>query len=334
MGWGVGNPEPSPGVYDFSSLEARIDLITSTGALPALVLCGAPDWMKGGAAGSTNWNRLEAAPSPEHYDDFANLAVAIARHFPQVRHFIVWNELKGFWTNKKDRWDYEAYTEFYNRVYDALKAYDPTLSVGGPYQTMDSLSQPDRTSRASKIRGAWGTLDQRPLDTIAYWLQHKHGADFIAVDATTGTQDKVVVATPVAATEKFSAIDAWLKMKTSLPIWWVESYTPAPSARAYATAQAAAFARMAKDGVAVALQWQPQAVGSVCYGCLYTDTSMPGGGQPTVSAGVFALLRDPLRSLNWTQAKLTVRGQLLVLRHPDGTSIVVNGRKNTVQVIK
>jgi hypothetical protein len=175
-------------------------------------------------------------------------------------------------------------------------------------------------------------LDQRPLDTVSYWLKHKHGADFIAVDATTGTQDKVVVATPVAATEKFSAIDAWLKTKTSLPIWWAESYTPAKTPKAYATAQAAAFARMAKDGVAVALQWQPQAIGGICYGCLYTDTRVPGGGQATPSGQVFELLRDTLRSNDWRGAKLTIKGQLLTLRHPSGAAIIVNGHKNTVRV--
>ena len=41
----------------------------------------------------------------------------------------MWNELKGFWNARLNRWDYEAYTAFYNTVYDALKAYDPTLHV-------------------------------------------------------------------------------------------------------------------------------------------------------------------------------------------------------------
>lgn len=47
MGWGAGNPEPSPGTYDFSDLDRRVAFIRSTGATPVITLCCAPDWMKG-----------------------------------------------------------------------------------------------------------------------------------------------------------------------------------------------------------------------------------------------------------------------------------------------
>src|SRR5277367_2660198 len=46
MGWGVDNPEPSPGHYDWKSLDSRMQFIASTGAVPVITLAGAPDWMK------------------------------------------------------------------------------------------------------------------------------------------------------------------------------------------------------------------------------------------------------------------------------------------------
>jgi hypothetical protein len=52
MGWGAGNPEPAPGQYDWGSLDARVDLIRRTDGTPVLTLCCAPDWMKGGRAGT------------------------------------------------------------------------------------------------------------------------------------------------------------------------------------------------------------------------------------------------------------------------------------------
>ncbi|OLT10047.1 hypothetical protein BJF78_29420 [Pseudonocardia sp. CNS-139] len=67
-----------------------------------MTLCCAPDWMKGGEPGETDWSRIEVAPDPAHYADFAALAVDVARRYPQVRHFVVWNELKGFFDATAD----------------------------------------------------------------------------------------------------------------------------------------------------------------------------------------------------------------------------------------
>ena len=32
------------------------------------------------------------------------------------------------------------------------------------------------------LMGPWGTVDQRQLDSIEYWLEHNIGADFVCVD--------------------------------------------------------------------------------------------------------------------------------------------------------
>src|SRR3954454_14740698 len=163
MGWGAGNPEPSPGVYDFSSLDRRIKLITGTGGEPVLTLCCAPDWMKGGKAGSTDWSLIEKAPSPEHIQDFARLAARAAQRYPQVRHFVVWNELKGFFDRSHNTWDAAAYTDLYNSVYTAVKRVRPDALVGGPYVFFDSWASASAGVHLSALSGPWGVLDQRPL---------------------------------------------------------------------------------------------------------------------------------------------------------------------------
>jgi hypothetical protein len=332
MGWGVNNPEPSPGVYDFASLDERVALMQSTGAIPVLVLAGAPDWMKGGAPGTTDWSNLEVAPTPAHHADFAALAVTIAKRYPQVHYFIVWNELKGFWDTTDNTWDYAAYTSFYNTVYDALKAYNPALNIGGPYVVMDSYSTVSIMSNPSGISGHWGTLDQRDLDVVSYWLGHADGAQFVVVDAPTGTRDAGLATDPVTATEKFTAVDTWLKARTNLPIWWAEYYAPGNAQEQDPTVQAAALVRMAADGVAAALMWQPQGAGSLCDGCLYTDTRTATGGVATTSGVTFAALRNQLASQTWMDRDLTTRGTTLVLTGSNGVKITVNGTTNDVSV--
>ena len=81
----------------------------------------------------------------------------------------------------------------------------------------------------SDISGPWGIIDQRPLDVITYWLQHKVGADFLAVDGGTSTRQNTLPTSLQEGAAKFSALDAWLKQQTDLPIWWAEFYPDLPS---------------------------------------------------------------------------------------------------------
>ena len=74
---------------------------------------------------------MEDAPLPEHFADFAALSAAGAKRYPCVRHFLVWNEFKGFFDDELKRWDAKGYTDLYNVVYDAVKAVDRANQVGG-----------------------------------------------------------------------------------------------------------------------------------------------------------------------------------------------------------
>jgi hypothetical protein len=287
MGWGAGNPEPTPGKYDFRDLDRRVKLMAATDAQPVITLCCAPDWMKGGAEGRTSWNKIEVAPLREHFDDFAALAATIAKRYPTVTHYMVWNEFKGFWDDVRNSWDAEAYTDLYNRVYDALKAVNPKIQVGGPYVPVDSHVS---SSNASNLKGPWGSIDRRPLESIEYWLKHKKGADFVVIDASSATNDKGLVPDEFTALQKFSTMTTWLRQKSGdLPVWWAEWYV-APDAidwdeQRRTAVQVVAMMEFARSGAATALYWNPQRrSGDDCPGCLWS----PGSGDELPMAGVLS----------------------------------------------
>jgi hypothetical protein len=286
MGWGAGNPEPSPGVYDFASLDSRIRFIERSGGIPAITLCCAPDWMKGGRPGRTDWNELTRAPLPAHDGDFAHLAAVIARRYPEVRYFLVWNEFKGFWSASDNAWDAAGYTDLYNAVYDAVKRADPKAQVGGPYLPMAAApgaTGPGSVARSdpTTLSGTWGAVDPRILAAFRYWLAHAHGGDFIAVD---GHADATGAVDPFAATEKFAAVTRWIRRQSDLPVWWAEWYVDESVTRWPADQQLAAYTaamiQLALGGSRAALYWNPTPGDASCAGCLWTDTTMSGGGRP------------------------------------------------------
>ncbi|MFJ9102915.1 xylan 1,4-beta-xylosidase [Streptomyces sp. NPDC102405] len=293
MGWGADNPEPVKGRYDFEDLDRRIDLIRASGSTPIVTLCCAPDWMKGGEAGvgNTDWSKaaLETAPDPAHFKDYAALAATVAKRYPDVRHFIVWNEFKGFWNDTKARWDYEGYTQLYNLVYKALKKVDPKIMVGGPYLVMDSVD-PRSEDASATLKGAWGAMDQRILDAFEYWNRNKAGADFVVVDGSSYTNDDELLPNEFAATDKFTAVSRWVRQQTgNLPLWWAEYYVEPADSRderegwsenRRAAVQAAGMIALAKGGTTSALYWNPEnEKGTDCAGCLWTPTSGSGGGR-------------------------------------------------------
>jgi hypothetical protein len=293
MGWGAGNPEPVEGRYDFEEMDRRIDFVRATGGTPVVTLCCAPDWMKGGksGAGDTDWSQssLETAPEPEHFQDFADLAATVARRYPDVRHFVVWNEFKGFWNDAEARWDYEGYTRLYNLVYKALKKVDKDLMVGGPYLVMDSLDPRQKQDASTSLKGPWGAMDQRILDAFDYWDKNRAGADFVVVDGSSYTADDELLPDEFAATEKFTAVSEWVRQRSpGLPLWWAEYYVEPADAnddrRGWSetrrvAVQAAGLIGMAKGGATSAFYWNPEEKSGECPGCLWTPTDTSDGGR-------------------------------------------------------
>ncbi|HLL34476.1 MAG TPA: xylan 1,4-beta-xylosidase [Streptomyces sp.] len=340
MGWGADNPEPVQGRYDFEALDLRVDFMRASGATPVITLCCAPDWMKGGEAGAgeTDWSQaaLETAPGPEHYDDFAALAATVAKRYPDVRHFIVWNEFKGFWNDAEHRWDHEGYTRMYNLVYRALKDVDEDIMVGGPYLVMDSLD-PRQEHASPALKGPWGALDRRVLDAFAYWNRHKAGADFVVVDGSSYTRDDELLPDEFAATDKFTAVGEWVRRQTgdALPLWWAEYYVePADgddhrhgwSETRRVAVQAAGMIAMAKGGATSGFYWNPQAEqGPECPGCLWTPTDGADGGGELPMYGLvsrFAAAFPP----GTRYEHVPVSGDDVRVLATDRTVLVVNTR--------
>jgi hypothetical protein len=337
MGWGVDNPEPSPGQYDFRSLDRRMDFILRSGGIPVIVLCCAPDWMKGGEPGETNWDRLEDAPRPEHFADFAALSAAVAERYPYVRHFLVWNEFKGFFDDELGRWDARAYTALYNDVYDAVKAVDPANRVGGPYLEFASkpLGSPDTSPL---LQGPWGAVDQRYIDAFIYWNLGRKGVDFVAVDAHATTAQGAP--DEFTAVQKFAAVTAWLRAQVNVPIWWTEWYVeparPRWSFEHQVALRVAAMIELASSGADTVLYWNPRPQGAECAECLWTDTWKADGGRPLPFLGVLQRFvrwfppnveRRKVHVADGLLALASDRARVIVNTTDKGISAYVDGRQ-------
>ena len=326
MDWGLGSPEPVSGKFNLADIRGRVGLTVSTGGIPVITLCTAPNWMKHGAG-------PDIAPSVKNYQNFAILAARIAQEFPQVRYFVVWNELKGFWNASKGLWNISKYTILYNMVYRAIKKVRPSAEVGGPYIIVTPYSSPQAGNRNSTPHGKWGYLAQYVLDAIDYWLTHKAGASFIAVDGADFPKSGQVT-NPLVATQMYARVDRWLRTQTRLPIWWMESHIQPPasgwSARRAAALRVAVLVRLAASGATAGLQWQPQQGEGIPDAGLWTATGTRDGGQPTYLADVLPRVLAVLsRPVTITSASPS---GALVARSIKGT-IMLNAGTSFVSVV-
>ncbi|MBB3061761.1 xylan 1,4-beta-xylosidase [Microbulbifer rhizosphaerae] len=277
MGFGAVNPWPEQhsDERDWQSLDERIELIEETGGTPVITLCCAPGWM---TPGGEDWPDKYEAPQPQFYGDYAQLAAEAAQRYPQVTYFQVWNEFKGFWNNEANRWDYEGYTELYNKVYAAVKEVRPDAELGGPYLSLNTYTY--CTHDCSDLEGSWGTVDQRDLNAMEYWLANAVGGEFFTVDTWSSTNDGYHP-TQVETYQKFQAITQWITDRTELPVWWSEFYAPERAGSEASTVGLlrAAIEGMRDGGAAVALLWGPECQSELP--CIWTATDQAGGGHPT-----------------------------------------------------
>ncbi len=291
FGFGADNPNPRPGVFEWTSLDDRVSLMTTTmQSTPVITFATAPTWMTdttwyaGKYDDDTDWDKIEWAPLFSHEKDFAHLCAEVAKRYTSVKYFQVWNELKDMWDTLPghNRWDYERYTRLYNLVYDSVKNVRPDAIIGGPYIGIDSWQNPPSgASSGISDPATYGTLDQRCLDVVTYWLQHKHGADFLCIDGGVDGNDQDATDV-IACTKKFKDISTWIHAQTNLPVWWSEDYV---GLNTDTTKQPAALGCMlvyhALGGDAVSLRWSPeQQEGEGNVSNFFSSTLVPNGGKP------------------------------------------------------
>jgi hypothetical protein len=327
MGWGMPDPWPDPalpGPTKWQLLDSRLHAIIATGGIPVISLSEAPWWMKGSlqADGRTqlltyNDEWADIAYSSRVLDnklsDWLLLVQTVAERYMappyNVRYFQVWNELKGYYNPMTNNYDYSdspgnpagpnarhGFTYMYNLVYQRLMqtasglGISPsTVKIGGPYVVLDTWSS-TRQGTDSHVTKAYGTFDQRSFDVLRYWLQHKDGAGFIAIDSSNENRDFIEIADPFTAAEKFADIVHWLRSLDeklypgvrTLPIWLSEWYAVPYSSPTDVTLDAAvkayALALFTQAGGAVALSWGWQGDTSPQNG-LWTPLTQRGG-QP------------------------------------------------------
>lgn len=290
-GWGTVNPEPAPGVFRWRTLDRRVRMMRAIGATPVITLCCAPDWMTRLQTETSTFPNLP--PTREHFADFAELARRIAVRYPDVRHYIVWNEFKGFWDRDRQNWDYEAYTELYNHVYRALKGVNPAIRVGGPYLVIEGTGT---VKLGREGHAAADPITPRNGEVLDYWLANKAGAEFLAVDRKVHSRhdpNAYTSAEYLRLTSWFGRIARQLRKRTTLPIWYVEDYVrDDPNWQFQAAGLASMLAAETRAGVATSLRWGAQgSAGSPNGGNnqnLFSDTRHPGGGKPFPSYKVYA----------------------------------------------
>ena len=342
MGWGLPDPWPDPSTpapTDWGTLDARIQTAVNLGKTPIITLAIAPWWMKGEYEGKDKTTLLTAnnewqniAYSSRILDNkmgaWTQLVQDVAERYMQppynVRHFQVWNELKGYFDPDTNKYDFttspgepngsnarSGYTYMYNQVYTTLmstaKAHhisQQDIKVGGPYVFADVWSS-QKQSDPSGITKPYGTFDQRPLDVIQYWLQHKDGAGFITFDSSLEDRDtmKILNQQPFVAANLFADMVTWIRSldpklypgSTTLPInlseWfsWTEmnntSVDEDNALKAYTMMQ------FIQAGGGTALSWDNFGNGASDFG-LWTSTATTAGGQPYPWYSTYKSLED------------------------------------------
>ena len=296
MGWGVLNPNPAPGEYNWNGLDGSVEMIRRMNGEIVITLAACPDWMKGGQPGETDWSKIETAPLPEMHQEFADLCAVVAQRYPDCQYFQVWNEMKGMWSPALNNWDYERYTDLYNKVYTAIKAVRPDAKIGGLYMVIEG----DDWDHSKW----WGVapISNRNNVVIDYWLENKVGADFICIDRgilkafqnpNTYTRDELASKIPW-----FASILAEVQEKTDLPIWWSEYYVNKLASGIgwnIASGNASLYYHMIMSATndMVALLWNPNGGETGIHHSLFYDvTGTQTPGEPTPHYEVFKAIND------------------------------------------
>lgn len=276
---------------DFTSLDARLTRLKMLGGEYMLTFCSAPGWML--VSNPEGKYDPESRPKEEYFDDYAQLCAEVAKRYPEVKYFQIWNEFKGFWNSSTNWWDDALYLKFYNKIYKAVKAVRPDALVGGFYMGIRGDGSEQFGFSAVDTFDPLNDKEDGNLvwESMRYWLNNKEGADFICFDrGIQGFRNSAdyTVEQAFQLTKEYQAILEKIRELTDLPLIMSEFYGHRPAKSSLDMSQeykAAHYAMIykymlqgARDRSYTALLWMEEEKNGVS---LFTDTNAMSGGQPT-----------------------------------------------------
>ena len=287
VAFGAGTLQEKEGApLNFNSLDTLVKRMESVGGEYTLTLCSAPGWML--ESEPTDGFDPESRPKEEYFDEYAAICAEVAKRYPQVKYFQIWNEFKGFWSSKLNGIDIDLYIKFYNMVYSAVKEARPDAVVGGFYGTI----QGDYSSQYGyKYDCSFNPADDNAYwDRLNKWQDNAVGFDFVSCDYGVQafknfaklTKDEVM-----NSTKNFKYALERMCKETDKPIIMAEYYgqsrSKAPeenSPEFEAAVMALIYKNMllgVKDREYTSLFWleSPEDIA-----CFFTETKKSTGGQP------------------------------------------------------
>ncbi len=187
----------------------------------------------------------------------------------------------------------------YNLVYDALKAVDRKIQVGGPYLVIEGTGS--NKKGADSERGDWSWATETPIrarqwEVLDYWLKHKKGAEFFVIDRSIKDyhdRNTYTEGEQMGRTHLFGDIVRQIRARTDLPVWFAEFYASgkADGPEAQAAINASALRHALLGGASAVLLWQPMDTSEVGH-ALFSDARQPGGARPYPLYGVFKAFHD------------------------------------------
>lgn len=112
----------TPGLFFWFPYDLVYGQLLDRGIRPLIVVTSAPCWAQTGDCAS------EGAPSPDHYDEFAQFAAMAAQRYNQAIGVEVWNEpnLAKFWGSEPEP---KAYAEMLKQAIPAIRAANPGMAT-------------------------------------------------------------------------------------------------------------------------------------------------------------------------------------------------------------
>lgn len=179
--------EPSPGKYNWDSIDKSVDTANKHGMNVLIQVSTAPEWATG--VDKLSQKQRESvdhgldtyAPRPEHYDDYAEFFAKVVERYSRkgVDDYEVWNEpgTNGFWKESFDerKVSPESYTQLLKKTYPAAHAAHSNVNVIAGGQVV-LPTEPDDTivGAIDYLKRMYAAGAQGNFDSLAH---HPYGID-------------------------------------------------------------------------------------------------------------------------------------------------------------